>query len=176
LRVRGKLPLNLKIVVEGEEEIGSPNFEAAALRYRDELSADAVVISDTAMYAVGVPALTTSLRGLVHWEISVHGPSQDLHSGYFGGQVRNPIEALAEILAALKDRDGRIVVPGFYDGVEELSDARRAALDALPFDDDAEAERLGVGQLSGGERGRTALERSWFRPTLECNGIWGGYS
>lgn len=175
LHVRGRLPVNLKIVIEGEEEIGSPHFEAAVERYRDAFSADVAVISDTGMFAPGVPSLTTSLRGLVHWEITVSGPAQDLHSGYFGGLVRNPIEALAAIVAGLKDADGRVTVPGFYDGVEELDADARARLAALHYDETLEAQRIGVPKLSG-ERGRPPLERAWFRPTLECNGIWGGYS
>ncbi|HTU83365.1 MAG TPA: dipeptidase [Candidatus Acidoferrales bacterium] len=175
LRTRGRLPVNLKIVVEGEEEIGSPNFDAAVERYRDRFQADVAVISDTAVYAENVPSLTTSLRGLVHWEIAVHGPSEDLHSGYFGGVVRNPIEALAVVIAALKDAGGRVAVPGFYDGVPDLDEAAVAELRSLPYDEAGEAEALGVPALYG-ERGRLVLERMWFRPTLECNGIWGGYS
>jgi acetylornithine deacetylase/succinyl-diaminopimelate desuccinylase-like protein len=174
LRIRGTLPVNVKVVVEGEEEIGSPNFEAALAKYAEKLRADVAVISDTAVYAEDVPSLTTSIRGLVHWEIAVHGPSEDLHSGYFGGLVRNPIEALAQIIARLKDENGRVTVPGFYDGVHELDERTRKELEALPFDEAEEARNLGIPQL-GGERGRLPLERQWFRPTLECNGIWGGY-
>jgi acetylornithine deacetylase/succinyl-diaminopimelate desuccinylase-like protein len=175
LQTRGCLPINLKIVVEGEEEIGSPNFDAAVERHRDAFAADVAVISDTAVYAEDVPSLTTSLRGLVQWEISVEGPAQDAHSGYYGGVVRNPIEALATIIAALKDADGCVTVPGFYDGVSELSSAQIAELTALAYDEAREAALLGVPELWG-ERGRIPLERMWFRPTLECNGIWGGYS
>lgn len=174
LALRGALPVNLKIVVEGEEEIGSPNFERAVERHRDRFAADVAVISDTAMYAPGVPSLTTSIRGLVHWEVTVQGPSEDLHSGYYGGLVRNPIEAIATLIATLKDPDGRITVEGFYDGVRDLDRGARDELRALSFDEQAEAERLGVPMLFG-ERDRLALERMWFRPTLECNGIWGGY-
>jgi acetylornithine deacetylase/succinyl-diaminopimelate desuccinylase-like protein len=175
LRTRGSLPINVKLVIEGEEEIGSPNFDAAVDRYRDHFAADAVVISDTSVYAEGVPSLTTSLRGLVHWEITVHGPSEDLHSGYFGGLVRNPIEALATILAGLKDAQGRVTVPGFYDGVPELPAVLVKELLALHYDEALEAQQLGVPALTG-EDGRFPLERMWYRPTLECNGIWGGYS
>jgi acetylornithine deacetylase/succinyl-diaminopimelate desuccinylase-like protein len=175
LRTHGRLPINVKVVVEGEEEIGSPNFEAAVEKYRDRFAADVAVISDTGMYAKDIPSLTTSLRGLVHWEITVNGPSTDLHSGYFGGIVRNPIEALAAILVALKNADGRVEVPGFYDGVPEL-DARTASeLRALPYDEEREAEAMGVPHLWG-ESDRSPLARMWFRPTLECNGIWGGYN
>jgi acetylornithine deacetylase/succinyl-diaminopimelate desuccinylase-like protein len=174
LRTRGKLPINIKFVVEGEEEIGSPNFEGALARYRDEFVADVAVISDTAVFAEDVPSLTTSVRGLVHWDITVHGPSGDVHSGVYGGVLRNPIEALADIIAELKDADGRVLVPGFYDGVPELDTVQRSELRGLPFDEEREAAQLGVSELAG-ERGRLPLERMWFRPTLECNGIWGGY-
>jgi acetylornithine deacetylase/succinyl-diaminopimelate desuccinylase-like protein len=175
LRVRGRLPLNVKVVVEGEEEIGSPSFEAFLARERERLACDVVVVSDTAVFAEDVPSLTVSLRGLVHWEVAVHGSTSDLHSGYFGGLVINPIEALARMLATLRDADGRIAVDGFYDGVNELGAAARAELEALPFDEAREARALGSPMLAGGERERLPLERMWYRPTLEINGIWGGY-
>jgi acetylornithine deacetylase/succinyl-diaminopimelate desuccinylase-like protein len=174
MRTRGRLPINIKVVVEGEEEIGSPNFDAALARYASLFTADVAVISDTAVFSEDVPSLTTSVRGLVHWEIAVHGPTDDLHSGYYGGIVMNPIEALARIIAKMKDPDGRITIPGFYDGVPELDVQTRDELAALPFDELREAAQLGVPALAG-ESGRTPLERMWFRPTLECNGIWGGY-
>ena len=174
LRTRGKLPINVKVVIEGEEEIGSPNFEAALATYRDRFRADLAVISDTAVFAENVPSLTASIRGLAHWEITVRGPENDLHSGYYGGVVRNPIEALAHIIDELKDADGRIAVPGFYDGVEDVSSDALAELRGLPYDEEGEAKALGVPCLAG-ESGRLPLERMWFRPTLECNGIWGGY-
>jgi len=175
LRVRGKLPLNVKVVVEGEEEVGSPSFEAFLAREKERLACDVVVVSDTAVFAEDVPSLTVSLRGLVHWEVTVKGPSADLHSGYFGGLVVNPLEALAKMLATLRDADGRIVVPGFYDGVPELAPAVRAELASLPFDTEREARALGVPGLVGGEHGRMPLERMWMRPTLEINGMYGGY-
>jgi len=174
LRTRGSLPVNVKVVIEGEEEIGSPNFEAALARYKSEFAADIAIISDTAVFAEDVPSLTTSIRGLVHWEVTVSGPANDLHSGYFGGIIRNPIEALAQIVASLKDADGRVAVPGFYDGVPEIEPEAMAELRELPFDEAHEAGDLGVPEFAG-ERGRLPLERMWFRPTLECNGIWGGY-
>jgi len=175
LRVRGALPLNVKVVVEGEEEIGSPSFEAFLARERERLACDVVVVSDTAVFAEDVPSLTVSLRGLVHWEVCVRGPASDLHSGYFGGLVVNPIEALARMLATLRDDRGRIAIAGFYDGVREPSAAERAELASLPFDAEREARALGVDALAGGERDRLPLERMWTRPTLEINGIWGGY-
>jgi acetylornithine deacetylase/succinyl-diaminopimelate desuccinylase-like protein len=174
MRTRGRLPINIKVVIEGEEEIGSPNFDGALARYQSLIAADVAVISDTAVYAEDVPSLTTSVRGLVHWEITIWGPSEDLHSGYYGGVIANPIEALSRVIASLKDADGRVTVPGFYDGVPELSAQTRAELDRLPYDEQREARQLGVTELAG-ERERAPLERMWFRPTLECNGIWGGY-
>ncbi|MBV8073806.1 MAG: dipeptidase [Candidatus Eremiobacteraeota bacterium] len=175
LRKRGTLPLNVKVVVEGEEEIGSPSFEEFLAGHRDLLACDVAVISDTAVFAEDVPSLTVALRGLVHWEVAVHGPSTDLHSGYFGGLVKNPIEALAHILAALKDERGRVLAPGFYDGVPALSPEAERDVATLPFDEAAHARALGVPSLAGGERERKPLERMWYRPTLELNGIWGGY-
>jgi acetylornithine deacetylase/succinyl-diaminopimelate desuccinylase-like protein len=175
LHARGKLPLNVKVVVEGEEEVGSPSFESFLAREKERLACDVVVVSDTAVFAADVPSLTVSLRGLVHWEVAVHGPSSDLHSGYYGGLVQNPVEALVKMLATLRGADGRIAVPGFYDGVRELDARERAELKSLPFDQPAEARALGVTELAGGERDRLPLERMWARPTIEINGIYGGY-
>ncbi|TAM87285.1 M20/M25/M40 family metallo-hydrolase, partial [bacterium] len=175
LRTRKSLPLNLKYVIEGEEEIGSPNFDDFVARHRDLLACDVVIISDTPVFSEDVPSLTIAVRGLVNWEVHVDGPMLgDQHSGLFGGAIDNPINALAHIVAKLKDEHGRITVPGFYDDVRELEPAERAEIAALPFDETAEAKRLGVPQLHG-ERGYTPLERMWWRPTLDCNGIWGGY-
>jgi acetylornithine deacetylase/succinyl-diaminopimelate desuccinylase-like protein len=174
LRVNGKLPINVKVVIEGEEEVGSVNFEPFLAREKERLRCDVVVVSDTAVFAEDVPSLTTSLRGLVGWEVTVHGPTADLHSGYYGGIVKNPLEALSEMLAALKDAHGRVVVPGFYDGVRELSAQERAEIAALPFDPAKEAHALGVPELAG-ESARLPLERMWMRPTLEINGMYGGY-
>jgi acetylornithine deacetylase/succinyl-diaminopimelate desuccinylase-like protein len=174
LKINSRLPLNVKVVIEGEEEIGSPSFEAFLAQQQERLACDAAVISDTAVFAEDIPSLTVSLRGLVHWEITVHGPATDVHSGYFGGVVKNPLEALAQIIAGLKDADGRIAVPGFYDGVREPSAAERAELAALPYDETREAAVLGVPELAG-EANRSPLERIWLRPTLEINGMYGGY-
>jgi acetylornithine deacetylase/succinyl-diaminopimelate desuccinylase-like protein len=175
LKTNGKLPLNVKVVVEGEEEIGSPNFESFLAREKERLACDVVVVSDTAVFAEDVPSLTVSLRGLVAWEVTVHGPSSDLHSGYAGGLVVNPIEALARMIATMRDSGGRIAVEGFYDGVRDIDEATRAEIARLPYDEAALAKSLGVPALTGGERDRSPLERSWYRPTFECNGIWGGY-
>jgi len=174
MQTRGKLPVNIKVVVEGEEEIGSPHFELALEKYRDLFQADLAVISDTAVFNEDTPSLTASMRGLATWEVTVIGPAGDLHSGYYGGIIRNPIEALAHIISELKDADGRIAAPGFYEGVHELEPKALSELRGLPFDEEIEAKNLGVGAFAG-ESGRLALERMWFRPTLECNGIWGGY-
>lgn len=176
LRKRGKLPLNVKVVVEGEEEIGSPNFERFLADHRELLRCDVVVVSDTAVFAENIPSLTTGARGLVRWEVAVHGPSSDVHSGVFGGIVKNPIEALAQMLARLKDERGHVVVPGFYDGVPDMSADARRDVETLPYDEAAEARALGVPSLAGGEVDRKPLERLWYRPTLELNGIWGGYA
>ncbi len=175
LHARGSLPVNVKVVVEGEEEIGSPSFEAFLAREKDRLACDVVVVSDTAVFAEDVPSLTVSLRGLVHWEVTVSGPASDLHSGYFGGLVVNPIEALARMIATLRDADGRVAVAGFYEGVRELAPAERSEIASLPFDAARAAAALGVDGLEGGERDRVPLERMWVRPTLELNGIYGGY-
>lgn len=174
MKTRGKLPINIKIVVEGEEEIGSPNFDDALETYKDLFKADLAVISDTAVFNEDTPSLTASMRGLTTWEITVTGPTADLHSGYYGGIIRNPVEALANIIGELKDADGRITAPGFYDGVHELEPKALAELRGLEFDEAKEAASLGVSGFAG-ESGRLPLERMWFRPTLECNGIWGGY-
>ncbi|TAM73476.1 dipeptidase [bacterium] len=175
LRTRKTLPLNLKYIIEGEEEIGSPNFDDFVAHHRDLLACDVVVVSDTPIFSEDVPSLTIAVRGLVNWEIHVDGPTLgDQHSGLFGGAIDNPINALTHIVAKLKDEHGRITVPGFYDDVRELGPQERAEIAALPFDEAAEAKRLGVPQLHG-ERGFNPLERMWWRPTLDCNGIWGGY-
>ena len=169
MTVNKRLPLNIKVVIEGEEEIGSPNFESFLARNRERLACDVAVISDTAVFAEDVPSLTTSLRGLVHWEITVHGPTSDLHSGYYGGIVKNPLEALAQILAQLKDQHGRVTVPGFYDGVRELTSAERAGIAALPFDPAKEAAVLGVPELAG-ESARLPLERDAIEAAFAASG------
>ena len=174
LQVRGDLPLNVIVLVEGEEEVGSPNFERALARYHELFEADLAIISDTAVYDADTPALTTSVRGLVHWDVRVTGPSEDLHSGYFGGLVRNPIEALSMLIASLKDEHARVLVPGFYDGAPTIDETMEIQIRALVYDENASAAELGVPQLWG-ERGVHPLARMWYRPTLECNGIWGGY-
>ncbi|TAL12333.1 MAG: dipeptidase [Chloroflexota bacterium] len=172
--VRGALPVNLRIVFEGEEETTSASLPGWLEANRGRLGADAVVISDTGFFEGNIPALTETLRGMLYTQIDVTGTPTDLHSGSFGGAVENPANALARIIAALKDRDGRVQVPGFYDDVDTLDDAAKARLAALPFDPEAYRAQTGSGPLQG-EVGYSILERKWTRPTLDVNGIWGGF-
>ncbi|MHB8719135.1 MAG: dipeptidase [Candidatus Dormibacteria bacterium] len=176
LRTRGTLPVNLRVLVEGEEEIGSAHFEELVAALGDRLTADVAVISDTGIFARGTPSLTVGLRGLAGVEVTVRGPALDLHSGIFGGAVQNPLEALARMLASLRDpQNGRVTVPGFYDDVIEPTPEERAAYASLPFDE-AEWRRTAGGISEAvGEAGYTVLEQRWVRPTLEINGMWGGY-
>lgn len=171
---RGRLPVNIKFLLEGEEEIGSPNLEPFVREHSELLRCDAVVISDTAMLERGLPSICHGLRGLAYFQLEVEGPSHDLHSGSFGGAVANPANALCQILAALKDSSGRVTVPGFYDDVVALTTDERAALARLPF---REQEFLAAAASPSavGEEGYTTLERVWARPTLDVNGLWSGY-
>jgi acetylornithine deacetylase/succinyl-diaminopimelate desuccinylase-like protein len=176
MRTRGELPVNLRLIVEGEEEMGSVHFETLVNDLGDRLAADFAVVSDTGIFARGVPSLTVGLRGLAGVEVEVRGPSLDLHSGVFGGAVQNPVEALARMLASLKDpATARVTVPGFYDDVVEPTAAEREAYHSLPFDDDAFRATAGNIPATVTERGWSVLEARWVRPTLEINGIWGGY-
>ena len=176
MNVRGELPLNVKLIVEGEEEVGSTHFDTLVAEHRDLLRADVAVISDTAVFAKDVPSLCTGLRGMVTLEVHVAGPSLDLHSGVFGGAVANPVAVLARMIAALHDPvSGRVDVPGFYDAVVEPSAEERAAFAALPFDEATFRSDAGGVSATPGEQGWSVLERTWVRPTLEVNGIWGGY-
>ena len=174
LATRGRLPINLRFVFEGEEEAGSENLRPWIEANRGRLAGDVAVISDVGFFEGNVPALTVGLRGLMAAEISVRGPFQDVHSGVYGGAIANPVNALAGIIAALKGPDGRIRVPGFYDDVVPLEEVDRAAYAALPFDDEHYRQFLGVPELVG-EAGYTTLERKSGRPTLDVNGISGGY-
>ncbi len=171
----GRLPVNIKMLIEGEEEVGSVNLENFVKEHKDLLKADLVLISDSSMFAKGIPSVCYGLRGLAYMEVEVIGPNTDLHSGSFGGSIHNPIQALSEIIASLHDKNGRVTVKGFYDDVRPLTKAERAAFKKLPWNDKKYAKELGVKQLYG-EKGYTTLERRWARPTLECNGIWGGYT
>jgi len=174
LATRGALPVNLKFVFEGEEESSSVHLDAWLEANKGRLAADLAVISDTGFFEGNLPAITIGLRGICYVQVDVTGTAVDLHSGQFGGAVQNPATALAQIIAALKGPDGRIRVPGFYDDVVALSEADRAAFAALPFDEERYRTDLGLPALVG-EAGYTTLERRGGRPTLDVNGLWGGF-
>jgi len=175
LQTEGKLPVNVKFLLEGEEESGSDSISAYVPAHADKLKADACVISDGGMSAIDSPVIVTSLRGIVALEIIVTGPKRDLHSGMFGGTVHNPLQALAEILAQLHDADGKVSVPGFYDDVYDLTDAERAQVNSQQWTEAQWQEETGAPQ-SYGEPGYSLLERIGTRPTLEINGLYGGYT
>ena len=174
LAVADRLPLQVKFLIEGEEEVGSAHLEEFLKAGADRLACDCVVISDTSQFAPSVPAITYGLRGIAYFELKLTGPKQDLHSGVFGGGVANPANALAKMLGQLVDADGRVTIPGFYDDVAPLSDRERAEFAALPFDESAFMSQLGVDKLAG-EAGFSTLERRWARPTLDVNGLTSGY-
>jgi acetylornithine deacetylase/succinyl-diaminopimelate desuccinylase-like protein len=175
LRKHEKLPVNMKLVIEGEEEVGSTNLDEFVHANTELLAADVVVISDTSMFDRGVPSICYSLRGLTYFQIDVRGSSGDLHSGQFGGALVNPAMALAQMLAQMKDRGGRIKIPGFYDDVRELSEEERAAWKTLPFNEKKFRKDVGAPKLFG-ESGFTTLERLWARPTFEVNGLLSGFT
>jgi acetylornithine deacetylase/succinyl-diaminopimelate desuccinylase-like protein len=170
----GKLPINVKVMIEGEEEIGSVSLWDFVRKNRERLKADALIVSDTAMLSKGVPSITYGLRGLNYYEIEITGPAQDLHSGIFGGAVPNPITILAETIAKLHDKNFHVAIPGFYDGVVVPSRQERKALNSLPWKETEFRKTVGAPALSG-EKGFSIVEQLWVRPTLEVNGIWGGY-
>ncbi|MBE3595646.1 MAG: dipeptidase [Hydrogenibacillus sp.] len=174
MNTAGSLPVNVKVLIEGEEEIGSPHLEPYVARHREALRADVVLISDTTLLGPGQPAITVGLRGLAALEVRLKGARGDLHSGLYGGIVMNPIQALVQLLSTLHDADGRVRVPGFYDDVRPLSAEERAAMAALAPTEDQLLSELDVPALFG-EAGYTPLERNWARPTLELNGIFGGF-
>jgi acetylornithine deacetylase/succinyl-diaminopimelate desuccinylase-like protein len=174
LATRGALPVNLRICFEGEEESSSVHLDDWLTANGDRLQADFALISDTGFFTGNIPSITIALRGLLYVQIDVFGTKLDLHSGGYGGTVENPANALARIIAGLKDEDGRILVPGFYDDVADLDPDERRMMAQLPFDEDAYLERLGLPELHG-EAGYTTLERRGARPTLDVNGIWGGF-
>jgi len=175
LKTVGKLPLNLKLIVEGEEEIGSENLDTLMRDKAKDLEADFVCVSDTAMFGRGIPSLCVGLRGLMYLEVRVDGPTTDLHSGSFGGGVANPVNALARMIARLHDDHGKIQVPGFYEKVIELTAAERAEIASLPFDEKEWLASTGASEVFG-EKGYSTLERVWARPTLDCCGIHGGFA
>lgn len=175
LKTIGKLPVNVKFIIEGEEEVGSSSLEQFIKENKKLLKCDAVLISDTALYDVGTPTLTYGLRGLAYMEVEVTGPSKDLHSGSFGGAIANPINILAEMINKLMDKNGKITIPAFYDDVVKITKKERDNFKKLNFSDKKFAKEVGVAELKG-EKGFSTLERLWVRPTLDCNGIIGGFT
>jgi len=175
MKTAGKLPINIKVMIEGEEEVGSTNLWNFVERYQKRLKADALVVSDTSMLGRGVPSVTYGLRGLNYYQIEITGPTQDLHSGSFGGAVPNPITILCELVGKLHDKNFRVMVPGFYDAAAPLSSRERKVLNALPWEEKEFRKTVGAPGLCG-EKGYSIVEQLWCRPTLEVNGIWGGYT
>jgi acetylornithine deacetylase/succinyl-diaminopimelate desuccinylase-like protein len=175
LKTYGKLPINVKVMVEGEEEVGSVSLWDFVRQNRERLKADALIVSDTSMLAKGVPSITYGLRGLNYYQIEITGAAHDLHSGVFGGAVPNPITILAETVAKLHDKNFRVAIPGFYEDVAAVSRTERKALNSLPWKEKEFRKTVGAPALCG-EKGFSIVERLWVRPTLEINGVWGGYT
>lgn len=171
----GLLRCNVKFIIEGGEEIGSPGVAEFCRENKELLRADVMLVSDTSMVGAEMPSITTGLRGLAYWQIEVTGPNHDLHSGIFGGAVANPVNVLCKLIAGMTDADGRITLPGFYDDVENVSPQERAMLAAVPYDEEKYKANIGVQALCG-EKGYTTLERTAIRPTFDVCGIWGGYT
>lgn len=171
----GELFCNIKFMIEGEEEVGSSHLEEFVKTNKEKLKADAVLISDTHMISMENPSVTVGLRGLAYMEVEVTGPNKDLHSGTFGGAVANPINTLCRMIASLQDENRRITIPGFYDKVEEMSADYREALNQAPFQENDYKNKLGIKETEG-EKGYSTIERTGIRPTLDVNGIWGGYT
>ena len=171
----GQLRCNVKFIFEGEEEIGSPSLEAFLEDHKEMLKADIILVSDTSMIGKDTPSLTTGLRGLAYWQIEVDGPNRDLHSGHFGGAVKNPVNALCEMIAKVVDQDGRITIPGFYDDVLPIPEAERAMIAQIPFSQEAYNKAIDVDDVFG-EAGYSTLERNSCRPSFDVCGIWGGYT
>jgi acetylornithine deacetylase/succinyl-diaminopimelate desuccinylase-like protein len=172
---QGGVACNVKFMVEGEEEVGSDNLGTFVKSNKEKLKADVILISDTALISLEHPSITTGLRGLSYMEVEVTGPNRDLHSGVYGGAVANPINVLCSMIASLHDKSGKVTIPGFYDKVAQLSADDRTALNKAPFNLDAYKKELGIEEIKG-EEGYTTLERTGVRPTLDVNGIWGGYT
>lgn len=171
----GTLPCNIKFLIEGEEEVGSPNLATFVQQNKELLKADVILISDTSMLSMDTPSIDVGVRGLSYIEVEVTGPNRDLHSGVYGGAVANPITILAKMIASCHDENNHITIPGFYDDVVEATPEERAKMAKAPFDEAAYKQDLGVTELWG-EKGYTTNERTGIRPTLELNGIWGGYT
>jgi acetylornithine deacetylase/succinyl-diaminopimelate desuccinylase-like protein len=170
-----EIPCNLKFMIEGEEECGSDNLEPFVRNNKERLKADVILISDTGIIANDIPSIETGLRGLCYLEVEVTGPNRDLHSGVYGGAVANPINTLCQMIASLKDEKGRITIPGFYDKVVELTAEERAEMAKTPFSLEEYKKDLGIEDVFG-EEGYSTIERTSIRPTLDVNGIWGGYT
>ncbi len=170
-----QLPCNVKFMIEGEEEIGSPSLENFCKAHKEKLSADVILVSDTSMLSPDTPSITTGLRGLAYMEVEVTGPSHDLHSGLYGGAVDNPLNVLCEMIAKLRDENNHITIPGFYDDVEELSKEEREEMARAPFDLEAFKKGINI-KKEAGEKGYSTAERTGIRPSLDVNGIWGGYT
>jgi acetylornithine deacetylase/succinyl-diaminopimelate desuccinylase-like protein len=171
----GGLPCNVKFMIEGEEEVGSKHLEKFCKENKKKLACDVVLIADTSIIANDVPSITVGLRGLCYMEVEVTGPNRDLHSGVYGGAVANPVNVLCSMIASLHDEKGRITVKGFYDDVQKVAKKERAMMNEAPYDEKAYMKDLGVKALKG-EKGFTTIERTGIRPTLDVNGIWGGYT
>ena len=171
----GNLPVNVKFIIEGEEEIGSVSLPKFLEEHKDMLKADVILVSDTGMIAKDIPSITVGLRGLSYFQIEVTGPNRDLHSGLFGGAVANPANILAKMIASMHDENNRITIPGFYDDVLEASEEERKLMNEAPFDEEEYKKALGVDELWG-EKGYTTIERTGIRPTLDVNGMWSGYT
>ncbi len=169
------LPCNVKFMIEGEEEIGSPNLSKFCEQNKELLKCDVILVSDTTMIAPDKPAITTGLRGLAYWQVEVTGPNRDLHSGLFGGAVANPINELCKLIAKITDENNKITIPNFYDSVYEISEKERQLLNARPFNEQDYKKELGIAELSG-EKGYNTLERTGVRPSFDVCGIWGGYT
>ncbi len=174
LKTGGDLPVNVKLLLEGEEEIGSPNLVPFLKERKEELACDMVLVSDTAMFAKDTPSITYGLRGLAYMELEVFGPDRDLHSGVYGGAVVNPLNALCRMVAKMQDENGKIQIPGFFDDVKDLTPEEREGYKKLPFDEDGWKKSIGIEEADG-EAGYSTLERKTGRPTLDMNGMWGGY-
>src|SRR5262249_48386607 len=175
LKQSGKLPVNIKIMLEGEEEVGSAHLDDFVRAHKSELADDVVVISDSPLFDRGIPSICYGLRGLVYFQIDLRGTKSDLHSGSFGGAVANPAMVIAQILAQMKDRGGRVKIPGFYDDVRPLREEEREEFKKLPFNETRYRKELGAPKLFG-ESGYSTLERVWARPTFEVNGLLSGFT
>jgi acetylornithine deacetylase/succinyl-diaminopimelate desuccinylase-like protein len=171
---KGELPCNIKFIIEGEEEVGSANLEAFIKAEKEKLKADIILISDTSMLSLKNPSITTGLKGLSYLEVEVSGPNRDLHSGLYGGAVANPINILCQMIGSLTDENNHITIPGFYDKVKEASEKERALMAETPFDLEEYKNKLDIEDVHG-EAGYSTIERTGIRPTLDVNGIWGGY-